>query len=91
MSRHQLLREHTARDLQEWAAYQRIRGSIGPQRGDLQAGIIASAAVAPHCKKGRVPAPIEFMPFCKRRVQRAMSNDAIRAVFEEANAGFARK
>ena len=35
----------------------------GETRADLRAGIIASASVAPHVRRGSNPKPIDFMPF----------------------------
>lgn len=91
MTRGRLIRETDAREINEWAAYQRIRGPIGPERGDLHAGIIASAAVAPHCKKGQSVAPIDFMPFCKSKSKQRMSNKQLAGVFAAARAGFTKK
>lgn len=85
-----MLREHSARDINEWAAYQTIRGPLGPEGDDLRAGIIASAAVAPHCAKGQSVAPIDFMPFVRKedKSRQRMSNKQLKGVFIAAKAGF---
>jgi len=78
-------------ELNRWAAYQRIRGPLGPERGDLHAGIVAAAAVTPYCKPGQPVAPIDFMPFVKKgKPQQRMSNQQLAAVFKQAQAGFAK-
>ncbi len=56
-----MLEEMTCRQFDEWAAYYGV-APWGPERDSLHAGIIASASVAPHCKKGQVPKPKDFMP-----------------------------
>ena len=70
---------------------QRIRGPLQPLRGDLQAGIIAAAAVSPYCKPGQSVAPIDFMPFARkeRRGGQRMSNRQLAGVFQAAQQGFA--
>jgi hypothetical protein len=45
----------------EWMAYYTV-APWGPERDALHMGIIASATVAPHCKKHQVPKPKDFMP-----------------------------
>jgi len=88
MTRQRLFTEAgSAEEINRWAAYQRIRGPLGPERGDLHAGIIAAAAVSPHCK--HAPAPIDFMPFVLKKQKQRMSNTQLAAVFAAAQAGFA--
>ena len=87
-----MLQEHSCRDINEWAAYQNIRGPLGPEGADLRAGIIAAAAVSPHCAKGQSVAPIDFMPFVRRlsKAKQRMSNNQLAAVFKQAKEGFAK-
>ena len=64
-SRRLLYRMLTAADLAELDALWEI-DPWGEERADLRAGIIASAAVAPYCKRGQTPRPLDFMPFANR-------------------------
>lgn len=56
-----MLRSMTAREFECWKIAYRF-DPWGEERGDLRAGIIASASVSPHCKRGQSPAPSDFMP-----------------------------
>jgi len=56
-----MLEEMSCRQFDEWMAYYEV-APWGPERDALHAGIVASAAVAPHCKKGQVPKASDFMP-----------------------------
>ena len=56
-----MLEEMPCRVFDEWVAYYTV-APWGEERDSLHAGIIASAAVAPHCKKGQQPKAKDFMP-----------------------------
>lgn len=51
----------TSREWEGWMAFAELE-PFGPAREDMRAGTIASAAVAPHAKKGECPAPKDFFP-----------------------------
>jgi hypothetical protein len=77
-----MYRDMTASDLLEWEALYAI-DPWGEQRADLRAGIIASATVAPHCRKHQMPKPADFMPFCGKRTPRQQTVAEIKAIAEE--------
>ncbi len=52
-------------ELQEWMAFDRL-SPIGDDRGDLQAGIIASTVANAHRSRGRPFRPQDFMPFLQQ-------------------------
>jgi len=53
----------TARELRDWERFNAVE-PIGEVRGDIQAAIIAQAAVSPYRKKGKPPPKLkDFMPF----------------------------
>lgn len=63
MSVSELLASMSASELAEWMAYEEITGPLGPERGDIHAGIIASTIANVNRKKGKRPyKPQEFMP-----------------------------
>jgi len=52
----------SAAELREWMAYDRV-SPIGPERGDLCAGIVAATVANCHRGKGRAAfKPTDFMP-----------------------------
>lgn len=56
-------RSLTARQLRDWERFNAAE-PIGDVRGDVQAAIIAQAAVSPYRKKGQKPPALkDFMPF----------------------------
>ncbi len=59
-----LLDRASSSELTDWQAYERMHGPLGPERGDLQAAIVASvvANVNRDKKKGRAFKPADFMP-----------------------------
>lgn len=59
MTVRELLRRIDAHEFAEWMAYAQIE-PFGPLREDLRAGVVATAAVAPHVK--RAPTPTDFFP-----------------------------
>lgn len=57
-----LLQSMTSAEFAEWMAYDSI-DPIGDDRGDLQAGVIASTVASVHRKEGSKPfVPRDFMP-----------------------------
>ena len=50
----------TSRELAEWMAFDLYYQPL--DNSWRQAGIVASAALAPHCKRGKAPAPDDFVP-----------------------------
>ncbi len=56
-----MLEEMSASLFDRWMAYYTV-APWGEERDSLHAGIIAAAAVGPHCKKGQAPKPKDFMP-----------------------------
>lgn len=61
-TRRELLASIDSHELALWQAYDTIE-PFGPWRDDLRAGTIASAALAPHMKKGKKrPSPTDFIP-----------------------------
>jgi len=55
-------------------------------RADLRAGIIASAAVSPYAGKGRVPKPLDFMPYAKfNRGKQQQSVEEMKSIWDAAN------
>ncbi|KKL07299.1 hypothetical protein LCGC14_2587410 [marine sediment metagenome] len=87
----QAQREVDSREYAEWVAEYRIE-PWGEIRSDLRAGIIASATLAPYCKKGQEPKPIDFMPkFDKQARTRPRQSEAeMKAIWAQAVAGFAK-
>lgn len=50
-----------SRELSEWMAYERYyHGTIGDEW--RQIGMLASAILAPYCKRGSTPKPEDFVP-----------------------------
>lgn len=68
--------------LAEWQAYDLI-DPFGNERGDFQAGVIASNVIAPYLKKGaKAPKPGDFMPkFDERFVARRQTPKEMLDVF----------
>jgi len=55
-----------SRELSEWMAYVSFfRGPIDDEWH--QAGLIATASLAPHCRRGETPKPSDFIPVKKPR------------------------
>ena len=55
----------TSAELSEWIAYDLFFDPIG--KSWEQTGVVASAVVAPYCKRGKVPKPEDFIPKAKMR------------------------
>lgn len=53
----------TSRELSEWMAFDVYHQPL--ENGWRQAGVIASAAVAPHCGRGKAPKPDDFVPVAR--------------------------
>lgn len=47
----------------EWMAFAQVDGPWWPERGDVQAGVVASTLANLHVRKGRRFAPADFMPY----------------------------
>lgn len=60
-----MLRSLTVRQLRDWERFNAVE-PIGDVRGDVQAAVIAQAAVAPYVKKGKAPTLQDFMPFAEK-------------------------
>ena len=56
-----MLRELSCRQYLDWQIIYGIE-PWGEWRSDLRMGILASAVIAPHAKKGKEPEPKDFMP-----------------------------
>lgn len=56
----QLEREMDSRELSEWLAFARYYQPL--DNSWAQAGLLASASLAPHTKKGHSPSPNDFIP-----------------------------
>lgn len=69
-----------------WLEYFAVDGPIGPQRGDLQAGIVA-AAVRRYLVGGEYK-PTEFMPFHEQREQ---TPEEMRFIIQSAKRAAMRK
>lgn len=58
----EMLQRMTAREYDDWRRFA-TQEPFGDQRGDYQAGIVASAALNPHLKKGaKALGPADFLP-----------------------------
>ena len=87
-SRREFYRRLTWRELRELEIAYGIE-PWGETRADLRAGIVASAAVAPHCKRGQQPRPIDFMPYMQEDVRKPKKSLAqMKAIAAMAAAGF---
>lgn len=78
-----MLRTMSARQFGEWLAFDEL-DPIGDERGDLHAGIVAAAVLAPWRAEGAdPPRPIDLMPrFGARPPQpRTQSDDEMLQVF----------
>jgi len=83
-------REIDSREFAEWVAEFRLE-PWGEIRSDLRAGIVASAALAPWCKKGHEPRPIDMMPkFGGVKSKPRQTEAEMKAVWARAVAGFAK-
>lgn len=88
MSIRRAQREIDSREFAEWVAEYRIE-PWGEIRSDLRAGIVASAALAPYCKRGQEPRPIDLMPkFGKQATRPKQSEAEMKAIWKRAAAGF---
>jgi hypothetical protein len=85
-----MLGEMTCREFDEWLAYYSV-APWGPERDSLHAGIIASAAVAPHCKANQAPKPKDFMPDFIDPPKQGMSLANMKAQWKTAMGAFNRK
>ena len=54
----------------------------GEDRADLRAGIISSATISPHAKKGRTPKPMAFMPYLKKKAVAKQSTDEMKSIWK---------
>lgn len=65
-----LLDRMDSRELTEWMAYESVCGTLGPERSDIHAGIIASTtANAAKGKRGKRFEPKDFIPQWDRKAQ----------------------
>jgi len=61
----ELLQRMSSHELSEWMAFYKTE-PFGDVRGDVQAAVVAQAALAPHMEKGKKPPSlIELMPFAE--------------------------
>ncbi|MGH7341914.1 MAG: phage tail assembly protein T [Candidatus Rokuibacteriota bacterium] len=75
----ELLARCSASELTEWAAYERIAGPLGAERGDVQAAIVASTiANVNRGKKSRRFMPKDFIPRWDRSGSGARTPEAMR-------------
>lgn len=58
----ELLQRVSSRELTEWRAYESVAGPLGPERGDVQAAIIAATVANAFRGKGKPATPADFMP-----------------------------
>jgi hypothetical protein len=59
----ELLARISGEEITEWAAYERLRGPLGPVRGDWQAAVVASTVYAVMAgKKARRRKLKDFLP-----------------------------
>ena len=63
-------RSCTYREFRGWQAFAQIDGPWGPERGDLQAAIIAWTVASAHAGKGRKPKLADFLPQFDRTKKR---------------------
>lgn len=80
----ELLARISSRELSEWAAYERITGPLGADRGDVQAAIIAATVANTARSKGRVLQPKDFVPKWDR--PKAMTPEEMWQAAMQANA-----
>lgn len=59
----QLEREMDSRELSEWLAFARYYQPL--DNSWAQAGLMASASLAPHTRRGHTPSPNDFIPIEK--------------------------
>lgn len=62
MTVEQLLSSMSSKEFTEWMLFDTM-SPIGGLRGDVQAAVIAQAAVSPHVGKGKCPKLSDFMMF----------------------------
>jgi hypothetical protein len=75
----EMLERISASELTDWLAYERIAGPLGPERGDVQAAVIASTiANVNRGKRGKIFKPKDFMPQWSR--PGARTPDAMRSM-----------
>lgn len=80
-SKRELLESMDSRELSEWEALYSIE-PLPEDRADLRAGVIASATIAPHMKRGaRTPAPGDFLPKWDEPVVKRSSEASMKAKF----------
>lgn len=60
---HQIEEQMTSRELAEWMAFDVYHQPL--DNSWQQTGVIASAALAPHCKRGKVPKVDDFVPVAR--------------------------
>jgi hypothetical protein len=80
-----MLEEMTCQEFDEWAAYYEL-APWGPERDSLHAGIVASAAIAPHCKKGHTPKASDFMHDFINPPKKTMKLSDMKAIWATAKA-----
>ena len=66
----ELLSRVTSTELAEWLAYEKVTGTLGTERADLHAGIVASTIANANRGKGKRVAKVsEFTPKWDKPVQ----------------------
>lgn len=81
-----MLREMTCREFIDWQIMYGIE-PWGELRSDLRMGILASAVLAPHAKKGKEPKPKDFMPdFTESKADRKQTPQQQAAIMQLAAA-----
>jgi hypothetical protein len=70
-----LLENMGSREFSYWVAYSRYYEPIGGEWE--QAGLIASAALAPYCPRGQTPRPRDFVPTEKPPQHQVQINQAL--------------
>lgn len=58
----ELLSRITSGELSEWVAYEKVSGTLGAERDDMHAAIVASTVVNANKGKGRKATVKDFMP-----------------------------
>ncbi len=87
-SRRELYARLTWRELRELEIAYDVE-PWGETRADLRAGIIATAAVSPHVKRGSQPRPIDFMPFVERpRTEPVKTLNQMKSIVGQIKAAF---
>ena len=73
----------SSREFSQWIAWSRYFQPLDDPWS--QTGLLATAALTPHCGRSRVPSPADFVPIERGPMHRTQINDVLRQMQKDLN------